>query len=108
MEPVRTLAIPTIPQAIFTLYQALVMAQRAGIYSLEDANQIGIALHALRFRLHLDQNMRPLALSQVASGQGASGPGASGSGSATSQSNLRGSISLVDGREFSDSDSDAD
>jgi len=106
MEPVRTLAIPTIPQAIFTLYQALVLAQRAGIYTLEDANQIGIALHALRFRLHLDQNMRPLALSQGASG---SGQVASGSNpSATSQSNLRGSISLVDGREFSDSDSDTD
>ena len=69
MEPTRTIAIPTIPQAISVLYRAVSLAQKAGVYSLDDAYHINQALEALRFRLHLDREMRPINLQPPSSSE---------------------------------------
>ena len=74
MEPVQTIQVLTVPQAIVTLYPAVCLAQQAGVYSLQDATQISLALSALRYRLHLDQNMQPIPGPVSGSGPG---PGSS-------------------------------
>ena len=50
----------TIPQSINILHQAVLLGQKAGIYSLNDATLIKKSLDSLRYRLHLDENFNPV------------------------------------------------
>jgi len=50
---------PSVVQSVNILFQAVTIAQKAGIFSLGDSANIHNALQALRFRLHLNQNMLP-------------------------------------------------
>lgn len=52
-----------IPQAVNVLYQAVLMGQRAGIYSFNDSVNIKFSLDSLRIRLGLDENLKPVASS---------------------------------------------
>ena len=54
----------SVPQSIHILHQAVLLGQKAGIYSLNDATLIKKSLDSLRYRLHLDENFNPVGSSQ--------------------------------------------
>ena len=54
----------TIPQSVQILYQAVLLGQKAGVYSLNDATLVKKSLDSLRYRLHLDDNFNPVGQSQ--------------------------------------------
>ena len=50
----------SIPQAIHVLHQAVLLGQKAGIYSFNDSALIKNSLDSLKYRLHLDDNFKPI------------------------------------------------
>lgn len=50
----------TVPQAVQILYQAVLIGQKAGVYSLNDATLVKKSLDSIRYRLHLDENFNPV------------------------------------------------
>ena len=54
----------TIPQSISILHQAVLVGQKAGVYSLNDSVLIKKSLDSIRYRLHLDENFNPIGTQQ--------------------------------------------